>query len=169
MRRMAGVAVGVLVLTSGLAQAATSSRTVKLDGRYKWGTSMRFCVAPRAASVTCIAGKRKVTGLGTFEYERDAVSTGANTSDGCPEYDTHGWIWINGAKGKKGGKIAFRGVPAAECGKDPQQPSLSPDANYVVTLVTASGKGVLKGATGGATVLAAGGTDIWAGSVTLRK
>jgi hypothetical protein len=121
---------------------------------------MRHCVVPRVNSVICVAARGSSAGLGKYEYARDAVPSGTQTSDGCPGYSTRGWLWV------KGGKIAFFGKPATTCGKDPQQPDVSPDANYVLTF--SKGSGVLAGATGTATVLAARGTDIWNGTLTLK-
>jgi hypothetical protein len=163
MQRLLVGVLGALVIGVGVAHAATTTRTVRLDGRYKWGSSARSCVAPRAGSVICVAAKGKVAGLGAFAYARDAVSTGGHTNDGCEQFSTHGTLWANG------GHISFRGGPAATCGSDPQQPNSSPDANYVVSFVPSSGKGVLAKASGKFTILADQGTDIWAGSIVLKK
>jgi hypothetical protein len=159
--RLAAVAVLALALT-GYAAAATSTRSASIKGRVKWGSAFKPCRSPqRVGSVICISARGTSAALGKYEYSRDAVATGAQTSDGCPEFTTRGMIWI------KGGKILFTGAPASTCGADPQQPGVSPDANYVVTLKSGSGR--LKGATGTGTVLAARGTDIWAVTLTLRK
>jgi hypothetical protein len=159
--RLLGVAALALAL-GGFATAATTTRPASIKGRLRWGTSFRPCAAPqRAGSVICISAKGTSAVLGKYEYARDAVPTGAQTSDGCPEFTTRGTLWV------KGGKILFTGAPASTCGKDPRQPGVSPDANYVVTLKNGSGR--LKGATGTGTVLAARGTDIWAVTLTLKK
>jgi hypothetical protein len=159
--RLLGVAVLALALT-GFAAAATSTRPASIKGRLKWGSSFRPCTSPqRVGSVICISAKGTSAMLGKYEYSRDAVPTGAQTSDGCPEFTTRGTIWV------KGGRILFTGAPASTCGRDPQQPDVSPDANYVVTLKNGSGR--LKGATGTGTILAARGTDIWAVALTLKK
>ncbi|MDX6505075.1 MAG: hypothetical protein QOE29_2200 [Gaiellaceae bacterium] len=158
-KRLVGVAVLALAIT-GYATAASSSRTVTIKGRLKWGSSMRYCVAPRVGSVICVAARGTSAGLGKYEYARDAVGTGGQTSDGCPQYTTRGWLWV------KGGKIQFYGTPAPTCGKDAQQPDVSPDANYVLTF--RKGSGVLAGATGTATVLAAVSVDIWDAKLTVK-
>jgi hypothetical protein len=159
--RLLGVAVLALAVTA-YAGAATSTRTASIKGRLRWGTSFKPCASPqRVGSVICIAAKGTSAVLGTYEYSRDAVPTGAQTSDGCPEFSTRGTIWV------KGGKIRFTGAPAGTCGADPQQPGVSPDANYVVTLKHGSGR--LTGATGTGTILAARGTDIWAVTLKLGK
>jgi hypothetical protein len=158
--RLAPVALLALALT-GYAAAATSTRPASIKGRLKWGSAARQCAPRRTGSVICVSAHGTSAVLGKYEYSRDAVPTGAQTSDGCPEFNTRGTIWI------KGGKIFFTGAPASTCGADPQQPGVSPDANYVVTLKSGSGR--LKGATGTGTVLAARGTDIWAVALTLKK
>ena len=159
--RLAAVALIALALT-GYAAAATSTRPASIKGRLKWGSSGKPCASPqRVGSVICISAKGTSSALGKYEYSRDAVPTGANTTDGCVEFTTRGTIWV------KGGKILFTGAPASTCGADPKQPGVSPDANYVVTVK--NGSGVLKGATGSGTILAARGTDIWAVTLTLKK
>jgi hypothetical protein len=161
MRTTLAVLAVLALALAGFAAGATSSRTVTIKGRLKWSSSMRHCVAPRPDSVICVAARGTSRGLGKYEYARDAVGTGGHTPDGCPQFSTRGWLWV------KGGKIAFFGKPAPTCGKDPQQPDLSPDANYVLTF--SRGSGVLAGATGTATVLAASGTDIWNATLTLKR
>jgi hypothetical protein len=159
--RLAAVALLALALT-GYAAAATTTHTASIKGRLKWGSAMKPCASPqRVGSVICISAKGTSSALGKYEYSRDAVPTGAQTSDGCVEFSTRGTIWL------KGGKILFTGAPASTCGADPQQPGVSPDANYVVTLKSGSGR--LRGATGTGTILAARGTDIWAVTLTLKK
>ena len=159
--RLIGIALLALTLT-GYASASTSTRAVTIKGRLKWGSALRPCASPqRIGSVICISAKGTSAGLGKYEYSRDAVASGTQTSDGCPGFTTRGTLWV------KGGKISFSGAPAATCGADPQQPGVSPDANYVVTFT--KGSGVLKGAAGSGTVLAARGTDIWVAALTLKK
>ena len=159
-KRLIGVAMLALALT-GYASAATSSHSAVIKGRLKWGTSFKHCSPMRSGSVICVAAKGTSKALGTYEYSRDAVPSGTQTTDGCPGYTTRGTIWV------KGGTLTFAGAPATTCGADPQQPGVSPDANYVVTIK--KGTGVLKGATGSGTILAANGTDIWNVALTLRK
>src|SRR4051794_9465865 len=125
-KQLVGVAVLALAIT-GFATASTASTTATVKGRLKWGSSMRFCVAARTNSVICVAARGTSAGLGKYEYARDAVPSGTQTTDGCPGYSTHGWLWV------KGGKVSFFGKPATTCGADPQQPGVSPDANYVLT------------------------------------
>src|SRR3954469_847227 len=139
-KRLLGVALLALALT-GYASASTSTRTVTVKGRLKWGTAFKSCTPFRSSSVICISARGASAKLGKYEYSRDAVATGGQTSDGCPQFGTHGTLWV------KGGKIAFDGTPATSCGADPQQPGVSPDANYVVKF--RKGSGVLAGATGG--------------------
>jgi hypothetical protein len=158
--RLVGVAVLALAIT-GFTTASAASRTVTINGRLKWSSSMRYCVAPRVGSVICVAARGTSAGLGKYEYARDAVGTGGQTSDGCPQFSTRGWLWV------KGGKIAFSGAPAPTCGADPQQPGVSPDANYIVTF--GKGSGVLAGAFGSATVLAVRGVDVWDAKLTLKR
>ena len=155
------VALVVLALTlTGFASASTSTVTVTVKGRLRWSSSMRHCVAVRVGSVICVAARGTSAGLGKYEYARDAVPSGTQTTDGCAGFGTQGHLWV------KGGVISFVGAPATTCGADPQQPGVSPDANYVLTFK--NGKGVLAGATGAGTVLAARGTDIWNVTLTLR-
>jgi hypothetical protein len=159
-KRLIGLAMLALALT-GYASASASSRSATINGRLRWGTSFRHCSPLRAGSVICVAAKGTSKALGKYEYARDAVPSGTQTTDGCPGYTTRGTVWV------KGGTLTLSGAPATTCGADPRQPGVSPDANYVVTIK--KGTGVLKGATGSGTILAANGTDIWNVAVTLRK
>jgi hypothetical protein len=159
-RRLLAVALLALAVT-GYAAAATATRTATIKARLTWGSATRGCAPARAGSVICISARGASAKLGRYEYARDAVPAGGQTRDGCVEYGTHGTLWV------KGGKLAFVGAPATTCGADPRQPGLTPDANYVVTFK--SGTGVLKGASGRGTILAASGVDIWNVTLTLRK
>ena len=159
MKRLVAVAV-IALAAAGYASAVTSTRTATIKGRLRWSTAFRPCTPLRAGSVICISAKGTSAKLGKYEYSRDAVPSGTQTTDGCAGFGTQGHVWV------KGGVISFVGAPATTCGADPQQPGVSPDANYVLTFK--NGKGVLAGATGAGTVLAARGTDIWNVTLTLR-
>jgi len=117
-----------------------SPRVVQVDVDFSWD-GVRNCESQRPGSVICISAQANVPGFGLVEYARDAVPNGQTTPDGCPEFSTHGQLWL------PGGTAQFDGVPVATCGATD-----NPDAHYSYTIH--DGTGVLEGAHGSGDVVA---------------
>ena len=98
----------------------------------------------------------KLSGLGEAHDQRSFFFTGKVTPDGCKEYTTQGRLSVNG------GSLTFTARPAGRCGAPAH-----PDAYYRFTIV--AGTGTLEGASGGGTILADHGQDIWKGRLVTPK
>lgn len=141
------------VTVSSTPSATASSTAIQIDLDFSWD-GVRNCANERSGSVICISAQATVPGLGLVEYARDAVPNGQHTPDGCPEFSTHGQLWV------PGGTAEFDGVPDPTCGADD-----NPDAHYTYTII--AGTGVLAGATGTGDVVADNGVDRWHGTIQL--